>query len=102
MCEHGALGGQTGWAVAQINEATLELVWPVSLPVQRRIMRAELWVLRQAIILSEPGATFISDCAAVLRVWTVVKSGAQRRELTCGGESGNASETLVGKPTSTR
>ena len=39
----------------------------VSLPVQRRIMRAELWALLQAPSLSEPGASFISDCAAVLR-----------------------------------
>ena len=38
-----------------------------SLPVQRRILRAELWALWQAIILSEPGATFVSDCATVLR-----------------------------------
>ena len=71
--KHGAQGAQTGWAVAQINEATHELVcsvhgaMPISLPVQRRIMRAELWASLQSIILSEPGATFISDCAAVLR-----------------------------------
>ena len=44
MCKHGAQGGQTGWAVAQINEATRVLVcsahgaMPISLPVQRRIM----------------------------------------------------------------
>ena len=37
-----AQGGQRGWAVAQINEATRELVcmargaMPISLPVQRR------------------------------------------------------------------
>ena len=40
---------------------------PISLPVQRRILRAELWALWQANILSEPGATFVSDCATVLR-----------------------------------
>ena len=43
-------------------------------------LRAELWALPQAIILSEPGATFISDCAAVLRglAWPeVVLSGAK-------------------------
>ena len=40
---------------------------PISLPVQRRILRAELWALWQAIILSDPGATFVSDCATVLR-----------------------------------
>ena len=68
MCKHGAQGGQTGWAVAQINEATHELVcsahgaMQISLPVQRRIMRAE-----QAVILSDLGTTFITDCAAVLQ-----------------------------------
>ena len=36
-------------------------------PVQWRILRAELWALWHAIILSEPGATFVSDCATVLR-----------------------------------
>ena len=38
-------------------------------------------------------------------VWSVVKSGAQRREdrtLTCGDESRNAAETLARKPTSIR
>ena len=61
-----------GWAAAQINEATHELVcsahgaMPISPRVQQRIKRAELWALLQAIVLSEPEATFISDCAAVL------------------------------------
>ena len=73
MCKYGAQGGQAGWAVAQVDETTHELVssahgaMPFSLPVQRRIMRAELWALLQALILSEPGATFISDCAGVLQ-----------------------------------
>ena len=43
-------------------------------------LRAELLALPQAIILSEPGATFISDRAAVLRglAWSkVVLSGAK-------------------------
>ena len=68
MCKHGAQGGQAGWAVVQINEATRELVcsahgaMPNSLLVQRRTMRAELWALLQAV-----GATFITDCAAALR-----------------------------------
>ena len=73
MCKHGAQGGPTGWAVPQIHETTHELVclahgaMPISLPVQRRILWAELWSLWQAIILSEPGATFVSDGATVLR-----------------------------------
>ena len=73
MCKHGSQGGQVGWAVAQIHETSRESVssahgaMPISLPVQRRILRAELWALWQAIILSEPGATFVSDCATVLR-----------------------------------
>ena len=73
LSKYGAQGGQAGWAVAQVDETTHELVcsahgaMPISLPVQRRIMRAELWALLQALTLSEPGAAFISDCAAVLR-----------------------------------
>ena len=73
MCKHGSQGGQAGWAVTQIHEISHELVcsahgaMPISLPVQRRILRAELWAMWQAIILSEPGATFVSDCATVLR-----------------------------------
>ena len=65
MRKHGAQGGQTAWAVAQINEATHELVcsvhgaMPISLLVQRRIVRAELWALLPAIVLSEPGATIM-------------------------------------------
>ena len=110
MCKHGAQGGQTGWAVAQVNELTHELVcsahgaMPISLPVQRRTMRAELWALLQAIILSEPGATFISDWAAVLRG---LERGQKRcsaegdRMLMCGDESWNVSETSVKKHTST-
>ena len=72
-CKHGSQGGEAGWAVAQIHETTHELVSsahgaiPISFPVQRRILRAELWALWQAIILSESGATFVSDCATVLR-----------------------------------
>ena len=82
MCQHGSQEGQAGWAVAQIHETTHELVcsalgaMPISLPVQRRILRAELWALWQAIILSEPGATFVSDCATVLR-------GLERRRKWC-------------------
>ena len=73
LCKHGSQGGQTRWAVAKIHETSHELVcsahgaMPISLAVQRRILRAELWALWQAIILSEPGATFVSDCATVLR-----------------------------------
>ena len=73
MCKHGSQGGQAGWAVAPIHETSHELAcpaygaMPISLPVQRRILRAELWALWQAIFLSEPGATFVSDCATVLR-----------------------------------
>ena len=73
MCKHGSQGGHAGWAVAQTHETSHELVcsahgaMPISLPVQRRILRAELWALWQAIILSEPGATFVSDCATVPR-----------------------------------
>ena len=72
MCQHGAQGGQMGWAVAQINEAIHELVCsalgvtPISPSVQCRTMRAELWALLQVIILYEPGATFITECAVVL------------------------------------
>ena len=82
LSKYGAQGGQAGWAVAQVDETTHELVcsahgaMPISLPVQRRIMRAELWALLQALILSEPGAAFISDCAAVLR-------GLMRGEKWC-------------------
>ena len=82
LSKHGAQGGQAGWAVVQVDEATHQLVcaahgaMPVSLPVQRRIMRAELWALLQALSLSEPGASFISDCAAVLR-------GIERGEKWC-------------------
>ena len=59
--------------MAQIHETSHELVcsahgaMPISLPVQPCILRAELWALWQAIILSEPGATFVSGCATVLR-----------------------------------
>ena len=73
LCKYGSQGGQAGWAVTQIHETSHELVcsahgaMPISLPVQRRILRAELWALWQAIILSELGATFVSDCATVLR-----------------------------------
>ena len=61
LSKYGAQGGQAGWAVAQVNETTHELVcsahgaMPISLPVQRRIMRAELWALLQALILSTRG-----------------------------------------------
>ena len=73
MCKHESQGGQGGWAVAQIHETFHELVcsahgaMPISLPVQRRILRADSWALWQDILLSEPGATFVSDCATVLR-----------------------------------
>ena len=73
VCKHGSQGGQAGWAVAQIHETSHELVcsahgaMPISLPVQRRILRAELWALWQATTLSDPGATFVSDSATVLR-----------------------------------
>ena len=73
MCKYGSQRGQAGWAVTEIHETSHELVcsahgaMPISLPVQRRILRAELWALWQAVILSEPGATFVSDCATVLR-----------------------------------
>ena len=82
LSKHGAQGGQAGWAVVQVDEASHELVcaahgaMPVTLPVQRRIMRAELWALLQALSLSEPGASFISDCATVLR-------GIERGEKWC-------------------
>ena len=66
MCKHGAQGGQTGWAAHELV-CSADGVLPMWLPVQRRIMRAELWALLQAVILSEPGATFITDCIAVLR-----------------------------------
>ena len=85
MCKHGAQGGQTGWAVAQVNEVTPEHVcsahgaMPISLFGQRRIMRAELWALLQAVHLSEPGASFISDCAAVLQ-------GLERGQKWCSAE----------------
>ena len=73
MCKHGSQGRQTGWAVAKIHETSHELVCsahgaiPISFPAQRRLLRAELLALWQAIILSEPGATFVSDYATVLR-----------------------------------
>ena len=57
----------------QVWSATAHGAMPISLPVQRRIpvqrcmLRAESWALWQAIILLEPGVTFVSDCATVLR-----------------------------------
>ena len=105
LCKYGSQGGQAGWAVTQIHETSHELVcsahgaMPISLPVQRRILRAEWWALWQAIILSEPGATFVSGCATVPR-------GLERGSKWCTAArrphadvwEGTASVTLVTKP----
>ena len=85
MCKLGAKGGEAGWAVAQIHEATHELscsahgAMPISPPVQCRIMRTELWPLLQVTILSEPGARRSSQIVQPYSgVWSVVVlSGAK-------------------------
>ena len=93
MCKHGSQSGQS----SQIHETSHELVCSahgatqISLPVQRRILRAELWALWQGIILSEPRATFISDCATVPEAWNEGRNGVQQREgwmLMRGGNLG--------------
>ena len=61
---------------AALTSSTRALGMPIWLPVQRRILRAEMWALWQAIILSEPGTTFVSDCATVL-------SGLERGPKWC-------------------
>ena len=83
MRKHGAQGGQTGWAVAQINEAAHELVcsahgaMPISLTVQRRIMRAELWALLPAATLSEPHLRLCSRTPGFVAWPEVVLSGTE-------------------------
>ena len=65
MCKHGSQGGQAGWAVfprAGLHSARCHANLSPS-----AYLAGELWALWQAIILSEPGATFVSDCATVLR-----------------------------------
>ena len=61
------IAGWTSWVGSGANPRDFPRAGSISLPVHRRILRAELWALWQAIILSEPGATFVSDCATVLR-----------------------------------
>ena len=109
-CKYGSQGGQAGWAVTQVHEASHELVcsahgaMPISLPVQHRILRAELWALWQAIILSEPGETFVLIVRQCSEVWSVGRNGALRQgdlTLTCGDGSGTASVTLGTKLTLT-
>ena len=69
------IAGWTSWMGSDANPREFSRAVPLStwrharssLPVQRRTLGAELWALWQAIILSELGATFVSDCATVLR-----------------------------------
>ena len=73
VCKRGAQGGQTGWAMAQINEATHELVcsahgaMPISLPVQRRITRAEVWPCHQPPSCPSQERRSSQDSEAVLQ-----------------------------------
>ena len=65
-------GGQTGWAAIErrcsANEATVVMygVLPVSLPVQRRILRAELWALWRILVHCLPPLRIYIDNAAVV------------------------------------
>ena len=100
---------KTGWAVAQINEATHELVcsahgaMPISLPVQRRITRAEVWPCYQPLSCPSQERRSSQTLKPCSRAWSVVNNNAHQHKdhmLTWRDESGNASETLVRKPTS--
>ena len=74
MCKHGSQGGQS-WMGRSANPRGLPTSGSAQRMVprrsfsqgQRRILRAELWALWQAVILSGPGASFGSDCATVLK-----------------------------------
>ena len=100
MCKHGAQGGQTGRAVAQVNEVTHELVcsahgvMPMSLLVQRRVMRASCGqhcgpCCRQSSCQSQEHAS-LQTLQPYSRVSGAARSGAQRdgdRTPMCGDES---------------
>jgi hypothetical protein len=65
--------GQTGWAAVMLADDTdgiLLASWgplPTSLPVHRRIARAELWAVLQVLVNSMPPLRIHVDCSLVLR-----------------------------------
>ena len=62
-------GGKCGWAVVG-NQSGQQAAWgsmPASLPVQKRILRAELWAILQALRHCSPPIQVHTDCAAVLQ-----------------------------------
>jgi len=64
-------GGQCGWAVTGMQGGDTVTAWgamPATLPVQKRILRAELWAILQALRHSQPPVHVHTDCAIVLQL----------------------------------
>ena len=64
-------GGQCGWAVTGMQGGDTLTAWgtmPADLPVQKRILRAELWAILQALRHSQPPLQVHTDCAIVLQL----------------------------------
>jgi len=62
-------GGQCGWSVAGRSGGSEIVIWgsmPCSLPVHKKILRAELWGLFQSLRHCLPPITVHVDCEAVL------------------------------------
>ena len=62
-------GGQCGWSVAGRSGGSEIVIWgsmPCSLPVHKKILRAELWGLLQSLRHCLPPITVHVDCEAVL------------------------------------
>ena len=77
MHKHSA-GGKCGWAVVGNQNGQQMVAWgtmPASLPVQKRILRAELWAILQALRVCSPPIQIHTDCAAVIQG---IKKGSKR------------------------
>ena len=75
-------GGKCGWAVVGSQNGQQVAAWgsmPASLPVQKRILRAELWAILQALRHCSPPIQVHTDCAAVFRA---ASSAGQRAPST--------------------
>ena len=93
VCTDGSLkhkhrsGGQCGWAAVSGHGSTPAVTWgcmPAKLPVHKRILRAELWAVLQALRHAVPPIAIHTDCAAVLL-------GVSRgRRLCCAARSKHA------------
>eukprot|EP00973_Karenia_brevis_P060546 8420135-Karenia_brevis.AAC.1 len=63
-------GGQCGWAVVGGAADARVISWgpmPAQLPVQKRILRAELWALLMALRSCMPPISIYVDCAGVVQ-----------------------------------